>query len=241
MVVMQSKEYSFPSLDFGKEVERAKWFKEDLDKGGWNERYKVPGFDSWSKTFPEEQVPVKVLFLFSDMPMSAKKFAEIIHPSNMDLRTKWDEAFQDLETLEVAPDEGRVVFTRVALSCPLTDRDLVLFASPTNEVDWYGKKAFAMFVKNASHPSKPEGGDGLVRATNGGNFYIAIPDENQPDTKCQVFGLTNNNYNGWLPNSRMESVIAKKAPKVFHKLQMNVIEAYNEYFKKEEKQISNSQ
>ncbi|KAM7448733.1 hypothetical protein ABFA07_003238 [Porites harrisoni] len=50
---MQSKQQSFPSLDFEKEVERAKWFKSDLEKGGWNQRYKVPGeFDSWSNTFP---------------------------------------------------------------------------------------------------------------------------------------------------------------------------------------------
>ena len=233
---MQSKQQLFPSLDFQKEVDRAKWFKEDLEKGGWNSRYKVPGFNSWSKTFPEEEVPVKTLFMFQDMPMSAEKFAEMIHPSNMDLRTKWDEAFKDLETLEVTPDEGRIVFTRAELSWPLSDRDFVLFVSPTREVDWYGKKAFAMFVKNATHFSKPEGGENLVRATNGGNFYVAIPDEKEPQTKCQVFGLTNNNYNGRLPSTGIEWLVSRVAPRVFHKLKENVIQAYYKYFQKVENQ-----
>ncbi|XP_078380189.1 uncharacterized protein LOC144663130 [Oculina patagonica] len=234
---MQAKEESFPSLDFEKELERAKWFKEDLEKGGWNERFKVPGrFESWSKTFPEQEVAVKVLFLFQ-LPLSAEKFAEMVHPSNMDIRTKWDEAFADLETLEVGPDEARIVSTRIALSCPLSDRDMVLFVSPTKQVDWYGKKSYAMFVKNASHPSKPAGRGGLVRATNGGNFYIACPDENDPENKCQVFGLTNNNYNGWLPNARMESVVGKRAPETFHKLQDNIIEGYKKYFMKDENEM----
>lgn len=228
---MQSAEKSFPSIDFEEEVKRAMWFKEDLDKGGWNQRYQVPGFDSWSKTFPEEDVPVKTLFLFQDLPMSAATFAEMMHPSNMETRIKWDAAFKDLETLEVTSDGGIVVFTRVALSWPLTDRSIVLFVSPTREVDWYGKKSFAMFVKNASHQSKPAGEDGLVRATNGGNFYIAIPDDNDSESRCQVFGLTNNNYNGCVPRIHIEWLVGRAAPGVFLKLQKNLIEGYEKYFK----------
>ena len=229
---MEPKEQSFPQLDFKKEVQRAKWFKEDLEKGGWNPRFKVPGrFDSWSKTFPGEEVAVKVLYLFQDMPMPAEKFAEMIHPSNMEIRTRWDDAFQDIEILETGPDGSLIVSTRVALSCPLTDREMVLFVSTSREIDWYGKKSFAMFVKNASHPSKPVGGHGLVRATNGGNFYIVTPDEKEPESKCQVFGLTNNNYNGCLPNARMEWLVGREAPKVFHKLQNNAIDGYFKYFK----------
>ena len=234
---MQSKEQSFPTLDLEKEVDRAKWFKEDLEKGGWTERYKVPGFNSWSKIFPEEEVPIKVLYMFEDMPISAEKFGEMMDPSNFELRTKWDEAFKDFETLEVSPDKGRILFARAALPWPLTDRGFVFFVPPTIEIDWYGKKSFAMFLKNASHPSKPPGEDGLVRATNGGNFYIAIPDEKEPQTKCQVFGLTNNNYNGWLPNTGIfiEWMVARAAPKVFHKLKQNAIEGYYKYYEKEEK------
>ena len=230
---MQSKQQSFPSLDFEKEVERAKWFKTDLEKGSWNQRYKVPGeFDSWSNTFPQEEVPIKTLFMFEALPLTAEKFAEMVHPSNMDIRIKWDNAFQDLETLEVAPDEGRIVYTRAALSCPLTDRTLVLYVSPPKEVDWFGKKAFAMFVKNATHPSKPKEPISLIRATNGGNFYIAVPDENEPDIKCNVFGLTNNNYNGWLPNTGIEWLVGGKASKVFYKLRQNIVKGYDQHFKK---------
>ena len=231
---MEPREQSFPQLDFEKELQRAKWFKEDLEKGGWKSRFKVGGrFNSWSKTLREE-VAVKVLFLFQDMPMSAEKFAEMIHPSKMEIRTRWDDAFKDIEILETGPDGSIIVSTRVALSFPLTDRELVLFVSTTREIDWYGKKAFAMFVKDASHPSKPVGGNGLVRATNGGNFYIVTPDEKEPESKCQVFGLTNNNYNGRLPNARMEWLIGRKAPKVFHKLQKNAIEGYKKYFDNKE-------
>ena len=153
------------------------------------------------------------------------------------MRTKWDEAFKDFETLEVSPDKGRILFARAALPWPLTDRGFVFFVPPTIEIDWYGKKSFAMFLKNASHPSKPPGEDGLVRATNGGNVYIAIPDEKEPQTKCQVFGLTNNNYNGWLPNTGIfiEWMVSRATPKVFHKLKQNAIEGYYKYYEKEEK------
>ena len=85
---------SFPSFDFEKEVERAKGFKEDLDKGGWTERFKVPGrFESWSKTFSEEEVSVKVLFMFRNMSLSAEKFAEMMHPQNMETRTRRRRSF----------------------------------------------------------------------------------------------------------------------------------------------------
>ena len=221
LIGMEPGEQSYPQLDFEKEVQRAKWFKEDLEKGGWNPRFKASGrFNSWSKTFREEEVAVKVLFLFQDMPMPAET---------------WDDAFKDIEILETGHDGSIIVSTRVALSFPLTDRELVyLFVSTTKEIDWYGKKAFAMFVKNASHPSKPVGGRGLVRATNGGNFYIVTPDEKEPENKCQVFGLTNNNYNGRLPNARMEWLVGRKAPKVFHKLQKSAIDGYIKYFKNKE-------
>ena len=81
--------------DFGKQVERAKEFKTDLDTGeGWTQRYHVANeYNSWSKTYCKEDVPVKTLFQFENLPMSAEKFAEMIHPSNMEIRKKWDEAF----------------------------------------------------------------------------------------------------------------------------------------------------
>ena len=87
--------------DFEKQLERAKRFKEDLDNGeGWTQRYCVLNeYNSWSKTFPEEDVPVKTLYKFYNLPISAEKFAEMIHPSNMMVRKKWDKAFAGLKLL----------------------------------------------------------------------------------------------------------------------------------------------
>lgn len=81
--------------DFEKQVERAKKFKNDLDTGkGWTQRYQVTNeYDSWSKTFGNEEVPVKTLFQFENLPISVEKFAEMMHPSNMEIRKKWDKAF----------------------------------------------------------------------------------------------------------------------------------------------------
>lgn len=77
-------------------VKRAKWFKENLDKGeGWTQRYHVSEeFNSWSKTFPNEEVPVKILFKYENLPIPAAKYAEMVHPSNMEIRKKWDKAFE---------------------------------------------------------------------------------------------------------------------------------------------------
>ena len=52
-------------------VERAKWFNEDLDSDkGWTQRYHVLNeFNSWSKTFPKEEVPVKILFKYENLPI----------------------------------------------------------------------------------------------------------------------------------------------------------------------------
>ena len=220
---MQSKEQSFASFDFQEEIKRAKWFKEDLDKGGWREVYKGPVSNYWIKSFPEEKVPIKVLFTY-DLPMPAKKFLQLLHPSTQDTRHKWDDGFVDLETLEVYPDGGFVTYMRAVTSWPIKDRSFVLFYSPIKEVDWYGKKAFVIVQKNVVNPSKPEGEDGCVRAYNGGNFFVALEDKHEPEAACKVFGLTNNNYNGWVPN--FERVMARIVPRAFNKLQENVIKGY---------------
>ena len=76
-------------------VERAKWFKDDLETGkGWTQRYLVSNeYISWSKTFPDEEVKVKILYKFENLPIPAEKFAEMLHPANMETRKKWDKAF----------------------------------------------------------------------------------------------------------------------------------------------------
>ena len=85
--------------DVEKLVERAKQLKKDLDMGkGWTQRYHVLNeYNSWSRTFPEEEVPVKVLFKFENLSISAENFAEMCHPVNMETRKKWDKAFGGLK------------------------------------------------------------------------------------------------------------------------------------------------
>ena len=137
--------------------------------------------------------------------------------------------FLDIQVLETFPDGSMIAFTRIELSFPFTDRDMVLHAAPPTETDWFGKKAYAMFVNNATHASKPAGADGLIRANNGGNFYIAVQDEKEPGAKCEVFGLSNNNYNGWIPDS-FEFVTGPRVAKTFYDLRRSIVDGYKTYF-----------
>lgn len=224
---------SFRSFTYEEELKRAKWFKQDLETGtGWSEAYKGPGVSYWIKTFHEEEVPTKILFTF-EMPMPAESFVQLLHPSNQEIRNQWDEAFKEHATLEVYPDNGGyVTFMRAIASWPLTDRGFVLFIPPTKEVDWHGKQSLFVIQKDAWHPSKPEDEDGLVRATNGGNFFIITPSEKEPEAACKVFGLTNNNYNGWLPKTNMEWMLSRVVPRSFNKLRQDMIKGYRKYFAK---------
>ena len=225
---MLSKEVFLASFSHEKELERAKWYKEDLDKDAWNEVARGPGYIYWIKTFPDEDVPVKVLGLI-DMPLSAEMHIEVLHPRNQDKRDKWDQAFVDHEVLETYPDDqGYVRFMRRPLPFPFSDRSFILFVTPFREIDWYGKRAFIQIQKNACHTSKPEGADGVIRATNGGNFTVVIPDETKPDEACKLFFLSGNNYNGWVPN--YEWFHGNTVPSVFNKHFANIVEGYKKYF-----------
>ena len=134
-----------------------------------------------------------------------------------------------MEILETLPDGSVICSLLVQLSFPLTNREMLTRFLPPVEIDWFGKKAYAIFLENATHASKPAGARGLVRATNGGNFYIAVPDEKEPTTKCEVFGLTNNNYNGRMPDKN-EWMASKKVPKVFYQMRDSLSEGYQKYF-----------
>ena len=228
---MQSKEDFFASFSYEKEIERAKWYKDDLDKGGWKEVHGSPGHAYWIKTFPEDEFPINILSSI-DLPLSAETYMEILEPKNLEKRKKWDKIFQDHEILETYPDEKGVVrFMRYPMSFPLWDRSFVLFFPPLKEIDWFGKRAFIQIQKNAWHPSKPEGADGLVRATNGGNFIVIIPDENERSKACTLFSLSTNNYNGWLPTKHIEWIIGRKVPASFKEFFASMVEGYEKYFK----------
>lgn len=230
---MQSEDEFFTSFSYDKEIERAKWYKEDLDKGDWREVNRSPGKVFWIKTFPEEEVPIKLLSSI-ELPLSADTYMEMLHPRNEDKREKWDTIFLDHEILKTYPDDqGFVKFMRIHTPFPLWDRSFVLFFPTVKEIDWFGKRAFIQIMKNATHPSKPEGADGFVRGTNGGNFDVIIPDETKPNEACNLFSLSNNNYNGWLPNKHIEWIIGRSVPASFSRYLDNMVEGYNKYFKKD--------
>ncbi|XP_078382769.1 uncharacterized protein LOC144665391 [Oculina patagonica] len=120
---MQSKEDFFTSYSCEKEIERAKWYKNDLGKGGWEELHSGPGNVYWIKTIPGEEVPMKVLSCV-DMPLSAEMYMEVIHPRNLEKRVKWDRTFLNPS------------------SFPLWESSFVMFIPLMKEIDWFGKQAF---------------------------------------------------------------------------------------------------
>jgi len=131
-IIMPSENHD-PSFDYEEEVDKAKRFKDDLDKGGWKktdtylcdlmqEKIPVPVVsiskclasldDSvsqcWIKTFPGEEVPIKLLFKWK-MPIPAKTWLEMIQPAHTEVRRKWDDTFVDHKLLETFPNGENVV------------------------------------------------------------------------------------------------------------------------------------
>ena len=228
---MSSTEDFFTSFSFEKEIERAEWFKNDLDQGGWKEIHNSPGRVYWRKTFPENEVPLKILFKI-DLPLSAESYLEMVHPRNLNIRQKWDRVFVGQEMVKTYPDDqGYILYCPLPTSWPLKDRSFMLFVPPTKEIDWFGKRCFLLIQKNAWHSSKPPGEDGRVRATNGGNFFVISPDENNPNTACTIFSLSNNNYNGWLPNKHIEFLLSRAVVSSFNRFLNCMIEGYEKYYK----------
>ena len=228
---MTSTEEFFTSFSYEKEIERAQWFKNDLDQGGWKEIHNSPGRVYWQKTFPDSEVPIKILFKI-DLSLSAESYMEMLHPKNLNIRQKWDQVFVDQEIVKTFPDDqGCVVHLSLPTSRPLSNRSFMLFLPATKEIDWFGKRCHIMFQKDAWHSSKPPGADGLVRVTNGGNFFVISADEKNPDSACTLFCLSNNNYNGWLPKTYIEWLVSGGAISSFNRFFDCVIEGYEKYFK----------
>lgn len=149
-----SKVQSFRSFTYEEELQRAKWLKEDLDKGGWSQVHKSPGASYWMKTFHSDEVPIKTLFTF-EMPMSAEKFVELLNPSNQEIRKKWDVTFKDHAILEAYPDNGGyVTSSRIETTWPLADREFILFIPPAVQIDWYGKKIVVYHSEKRLAPIK---------------------------------------------------------------------------------------
>ena len=222
-----SKEQTFRNYNLEEQLQRAKWFKEDLDSdGGWIKIHEGPDVTYWKKTFPDAEVPVKIL-ISHVMPMSVKKYSQLFDPVNMEFRKKWDNTFSVMDVLETYPNGGGyVIYGLKKMFWPMSDRDFVAFNQLHREIDWYGKKATLIGFKNAWHPSKPENVDGIVREPNGGDFYIVTPDDNEPETACKVFGLSS--YN--LQEGQITNFIVRHfVPQSFNKLRQNVIKGFKKY------------
>ena len=166
------------------------------------------------------------------MPFPAKVFSQLLDPQNVKARNDWDKAFVEYEILEAYPEDGGyAAYMRALLSFPVKDRSFVLYLPPPKEVDWYGKKAIFMLIKDATHPTRPEGDEGLVRAKIGGNFYVVMTDEKQPEAACKIFGLTNNLYKGWIPKIHTEWMQRRIVPRKFDQWRDNMVEGYHKDFK----------
>ncbi|XP_065665756.1 uncharacterized protein LOC124813343 [Hydra vulgaris] len=213
-------------VDMNKEVQRAKWFKEDLEKSGWRMIFTKPGETFWIKTILAEKIKTKILYKLT-LPMPGEMFAMLLHPENLETRREWDHAFKEHKMLEKLPNGGYITYTRAILPWPLADRDFVLFVPPAKEIDWYGKKSLFLVQKNAIHEQKPVD-QVAVRATNGGDFCVIIPDINQPHEKCEIFGLSNNSYNGSIPDCATKCVVANSVPQLLDTLISNMITKYNQ-------------
>ena len=77
-----SKEQTFRDCNLEEELQRAKWFKEDLYKRGWGELYKDPDVTYWIKNFHGEEMPLKILFSYV-FPTSVKEYTQLMDPLNM--------------------------------------------------------------------------------------------------------------------------------------------------------------
>lgn len=228
---MDSPPESFKTYKFSydEQLSRARWFKEDLEKGGWNVAHKDERSTFWVKVIPEHDISINVLYEYK-MPLSAENFSKVFSPKSMKDRAKWDRAWLDIKLLETYPDGGgHVAALRSKFSAPFSDRDFVVFFPPEKEIDWYGKRAIYNGTVHATHPSKPANVGGVVRATNGGNIYIAIPDEKDPENACTLFGLSCNDYHARLPTFVWAKILSRKLPRTFIDSFEGMVDGYNNY------------
>lgn len=224
---MQSPKFRNVSQE--EELKKAKWYKEDLDKGGWRELHKSAGAAYWMKVFPEEEIKIKILMMW-ELPVPVHKVVKALSPSNIEIRKRWDEAFADPEVLKSYSDGSHVIYIKVLTPFPLWDRSFVAYNPPDQNVDWYGKEAKMILDIPAWDESKPVGEDGCVRATNGGNFTILVPDDKDPTGACKVFALRHNNYKGWVPQALMRYVLPLRLPTTLNLYRKTIIAGCNKYF-----------
>lgn len=198
MHIMSPLEKLYEELSYEGEVERIKWFHNDLyrENTDWTVLKKTQFGTYWLKEFPDQEVSRKVLFDLV-LPIPADGFLKLLNPSQAAIRLKWDTGFKVYNVVDELTDgKACLIYMVVQTSSILANRSFLLFTPETKEIDWFGEKATVLIQKHAVDDNKaPMDGD-VIRATNGGNFFIVRPDKDSPETKCRVFSLSNNNYNG---------------------------------------------
>ncbi|XP_028411411.1 uncharacterized protein LOC114533973 [Dendronephthya gigantea] len=210
---------------------KAKWYHEDLQKGGWREIYNERDkAQFWIKNFPGEEVRTKVLFKYQ-LALSVQQFSEVSSPKKLEFRVQWDKAFFGNELLEEYPDGGGyLVCFRTKMPWPLCDREFLTFTTEAIEVKWYDKQAYLIPYMNALHKSKPANEGPYVRVTNGGQFVIATANESDPDHSCTIFGLSHNLYNGNMPSKGITWLLARAVPKAFLNFYGSMLEGHKRFF-----------
>ena len=176
-----------------KELERVAWFKEDLQKGGWNTVKRLPGATYYTRCFPDDPFSIKILLEW-EIPLPANVAAKAF--CNFEHRIKWDSSFHT-KVLGISDDGAKLVFIPLKMPWPLWDRVFVVMYRMR---EFPEQNAWLVSLRDVKHAPIPED-SGVVRVINGGNFDYITPDERNPQEACKMLALSTNDYGGWLPKS----------------------------------------
>ena len=207
-------------FSWDEERERIMWYKNDLEKGGWQTVLKVPGESAYHiKKFADDPIPIKVLFEW-EIPFPGDLVFEVY--GKVEERMKWDSAFT-FELVGTKTDEGgQVVYVPYHLfPWPFAPREW-LFRSATKVL--LDKKEWVTNLCDVTHPSKPERSD-MVRMHNGGNFNYITANESRPNEACNLFALTTNDIGGWIPGCLKwsTSIWGRKIPQPFEQTRKDLL------------------
>ena len=213
-----------PQFLWEEELERINWYKNDLQKGGWQTVRSSPEATYYIKMFAlDDPTPLKVLFQW-ELPISGRVVYNAYR--NLEERVKWDPAFS-VEFLGETPEGGQVLHVPFNnMPWPFWDREWVVCQGDKELPE---KNAWIVNVRETTHPSKPVRDD-VVKVRNGGNFYYITASESHPDQACTFFGHTANDYqfSRWLPNFLKWSprFWGNKIVDEFEKLRKGLIKTY---------------
>lgn len=179
------------------ELQRIAFYKEDLGKGGWNIVKHVPGAKYHMKNFAKDSIPTKITFEWK-LPVPGNVIFDAYR--KLDERYKWDSAFS-VEVLERTSEGAQIFHLPGKMPWPFADREWVF---SMGDKEFPSEKSWLVNLRTTTHPSKPIRSD-VVRFQNDGNFILIEADEENPDEACKVFGLSCNDYGGWLPQFMISS------------------------------------